>query len=74
MLHEPHDQITCLEELRKSGKFRVTFISQIFDFRIISESLNAREYLCSLYKAYCNSLSARTLFSLSKEFGKIIEN
>ena len=40
----------------KFGNFRVTFISRIFDFRIISESLNSRTSTCAVYKAYYNSL------------------
>ena len=39
----------------KFGNFRVTFISRIFDFLIISETLNLRTGTHTVYKAYCNS-------------------
>ena len=58
----------------KFGNFRVTFISRIFDFRIISEFLNSRASTCAVYKAYSNSLLARTLFSRGIEFANISEN
>ena len=44
----------------KSGNFRVTFISQIFNFRIISEFLNSRACTHSIYKGFSKSLLART--------------
>ena len=37
----------------------MNFISQIFDFRIISESLNSQTSTPAVYKAYCNSLFLR---------------
>ena len=43
----------------KFRNFRVTFISRIFDFRIISEFLNLRASISAVYKAYRNSLIAR---------------
>ena len=52
----------------------MTFISRIFDFRIISEFLNSRTSTLAVYKAYCNSLIARTLFSRGNEFANISEN
>ena len=52
----------------------MTFISRIFDFRIISEFLNSRASTCAVYKAYNNSLLARTLFSRGIEFANISEN
>ena len=58
----------------KFGNFRVTFISRIFDFRIISEFLNSRASTCAVHKAYNNSLLARTLFSRGIEFANISEN
>ena len=42
---------------------RVTFISRIFNFQIIGEFLNSRGSTYVVYKAYSNSLLARTLFS-----------
>ena len=52
----------------------MTFISQIFDFRIISESLNLGTSTRAVYKAYCNSLFSRTLFSRGNEFANISKN
>ena len=52
----------------------MTFISRIFDFRIISETLNSRTRTHAVYIAYCNSLLARTLFSRDNEFANISEN
>ena len=52
----------------------MTFISRIFDFRIIGEFLNSRTGTCTVYKAYCNSLLARTLFSRGNEFANKSEN
>ena len=46
----------------------MTFILRIFDFRIISESLNLGTSTHAVYKAYSNSLLARTLFSQGNEF------
>ena len=58
----------------KFGNFRVTFISRIFYFPIISETLNSRSSTRAVYKAYSNSLLARTLFSRGNEFANISEN
>ena len=58
----------------KFGNFRVTFISRFFDFRIISETLDSRTRTHAVYKAYCYSLLARTLFSRVNEFANISEN
>ena len=68
--------LMCIRQLKycKFGNFRVTFISRIFDFRIISEFLNSRAFTCAVYKAYNNSLLARTLFSRGIEFANISEN
>ena len=52
----------------------VTFISRSFDFRIISESLNSQKSTRAVYKAYCNSLLTRPLFSGGYEFANICEN
>ena len=60
--------------LRKHANFCVTFSSRIFDFRIISESLNSLTSTRAVYKAYCNSLVVRNLFSRSKEFANFSEN
>ena len=69
--------IFCRPVLRKYckfGNFRVTFISRIFYFPIISETLNSRWSTLAVYKAYSNSLLARTLFSRGNEFANISEN
>ena len=58
----------------KSENFRETFISRIFNFRIISEFLNSRVITSAVYKAYSDSLLARTLFSRGDEFANISEN
>ena len=58
----------------KFGNFHMTFISLIFDFQIISETMNSRTSTHAVYKAYCNSLLGRTLFSRGKEFANIREN
>ena len=58
----------------KFGNFRVTFISRFFDFQIISETLDSRTRTHAVYKAYCYSLLARTLFSRVNEFANISEN
>ena len=58
----------------KFGNFRVTFILRVFDFRIISETLNSRTSTHAVYIANCNSLLARTLFSRCNEFANISEN
>ena len=58
----------------KFENFRMIFISRIFDFQIISELLNSRTSTRAIYKAYCNSLLARTLFSQSNKFANISEN
>ena len=58
----------------KFGNFCVTFISRIFDIRIISEFLKSRMGTCTFYKAYCNPLLARTLFSQCNIFANISEN
>ena len=57
----------------------MTFISQIFYFRIISEFLNSRVsvhvfHILLFYKAYSDSLLVRTLNSRSSEFVNISEN
>ena len=56
----------------KFGNFRVTFTSQIFDFRIISEFL--RESTHSVYKAYSISLLLKSFFSQGNGFMNISEN
>ena len=54
----------------------MTFISRIFDFRIISESLNLNLQMSTptVYKANCNTLLARTLFLRGNKFANISEN
>ena len=52
----------------------MTCILQIFVFRIIDEFLNWQGSTHTVYKAYSNSLLARTLFSRGKEFMKISKN
>ena len=59
---------------RKFGNFRVTFISRIFCFRIISEFLNSRASTRTVYKAYSYSSVARTLDSRGNKFANISEN
>ena len=56
------------------GNFSVTFISRVFYIQIISESLNSPTSTPAVYKAYCNSLLAGTLFSRGNEFANISEN
>ena len=58
----------------KVGNFRETSISRNFSFRIISEFLNSRASTRAVYKAYSNSLLARTLFSRGNEFANINKN
>ena len=66
-------QRACLKYC-KSENFRETFISRIFNFQIISEFLNSRVITSAVYKAYSDSLLARTLFSRGDEFANISEN
>ena len=47
----PHFYIYC-----RFGNFRVTFISRIFDFRIISEFLNSRASIESIKIAISNQV------------------
>ena len=58
----------------KFGNFRVTFISRIFYFRIISDFLNSRVSVHVFYKVYCDSLLTRTLNSRGNQFANISEN
>ena len=58
----------------KFGNFRVTFISRIFYFRIISEFLNSRVSVNVFYKINSDSLLARTLNSRGNRFANISEN
>ena len=65
--HDPGMTLTYC----KFGNFRVTFISRIFYFQIISEFLNSRVSVHLFYKVYCDSLLARTLNSRGNQFAKI---
>ena len=58
----------------KSGNFRVTFVSRIFYFRIISEFLNSRVSVHVFFNVYSDSLLARTLNSRGNQFANISEN
>ena len=58
----------------KFGKFHESFISQIFNFQIISKFLNSPASTHAVYKAYGSSLLTRTLFSRDKEFVNISKN
>ena len=58
----------------KFGNFRVTFISRIFYFRIISEFLNSRVSDNVFYKAYSDPLLAITLNSRGNQFANISKN
>ena len=61
-------------EYCKFGNFRVTFISRIFYFRIISEFLNLCVSDHVFYKAYSDPVLAITLNSPSNQFANISEN
>ena len=65
-------QVSC--NYCKFGNFRVTFISRIFYFRIISEFLNSRVSDHVFYKAYSDPLLAITLNSRGNQFANISEN
>ena len=59
---------------RKFRNFGMTFISQIFYFRIISEFLYSRVSVHVFYKVYSDSLLARTLNSQGIQLVNISEN
>ena len=63
-----------LSDTVKSQSFRMTFISRIFVFHIISDFLNSRASTCAVYKVYSNYLIVRSLFSQGDEFANISEN
>ena len=52
----------------------MTFISRIFNFRIISEFLNSRVSVNVFFKVNSDSLLARTLNSRGNQFANISEN
>ena len=56
----------------KFGNFRVTFISRIFHFRIISEVLNSQGSVHVFYKVYSDL--ARTLNLRDNQFANISKN
>ena len=73
-LQKRKQRLISTSQYCKFGNFRVTFISRIFYFPIISETLNSRSSTRAFYKAYSNFLLARTLFSRGNEFANISEN
>ena len=46
----------------KFGNFREIVFSRIFDFQMISKFLSSRGSTRAIYRAYSNSLLAKTLF------------
>ena len=55
--------LNCIIKYCKFGNFRVTIISRIFYFRIISEFLNLRADTHNVYEAYNNFISENFEFA-----------